>query len=379
MKKKKILLYSLILLVAIVLVVLVFNIVPSGENSNFNILRIDGISKEMMTKGISGAPYWIYTSQLSGYGYASPLFYGDLFLYIPAFLVYLGMKIQLSYVLFILMVIILSGLTMYLCTKKIFNKLTVSVVSSTVYMILVFLLIEFLSKKIFSEFSFMIFLPLVINGVYSILYKDKNKIDIIKVSLGLAGIAFSQIIIAVIITVVIVFVSLANIRRFVYIIIALIFMIGVSSYYTFPLIEQLSQSNITVKDIIPTEIKEESFIQKRGEIISSNYEKLKTSLKRNRYTLDFNFRKNKENNTYVELPLIMYKGYAAIDKNTDRQYEVVTSESGLVQVNINDIYQGDLRVFYRGTEIQNYTVVLSTISIIALFGFVFYKKEGKKC
>jgi len=371
--------YSLVLIVIIALVVLVFNILPDGVNSVFNISRIDGISKEMMTKGISGAPYWIYSSQLNGYGNASPLFYGDIFLYVPAFFVYMGMKIQLSYKIFILLVIFLSGLTMYLCVRKIFNKLIISMSSSMVYMILVFLFMEFLPKKIFSEFTFLIFVPLVFAGVISILVNEKNKSDIIKISMGLSGIAFSQIIIAIVIGVIILIVFLLNIRKRFYIIVSLIFMIGISSYYTFPLIEQISQPNITIKDIMPTEIKDESFTQKRGEVITSNNKKLKTSLNRTRYVFDFNYRKNNEFNTYVELPLIMYKGYAAIDKNTERQYAVTTSKNGLVKVNIYDVYQGDLTVFYRGTEIQNYSVILTTISLIVLLGFVFWKKEDEKC
>ena len=64
-------------------------------------VRINEILKEMLTKGISGAPYRIYTWDNAAYGSGESLFYGDLFLYIPAFLSYVYFKVSAAYKIFI--------------------------------------------------------------------------------------------------------------------------------------------------------------------------------------------------------------------------------------------------------------------------------------
>lgn len=386
MKKREILFYSFAMLVTIVLTILVFNIAPKGINADFNLTRIDGASKEMMLKGISGAPYWIYSSFFNGYGSASPLFYCDLFLYIPSFLVYLGFDILFSYKIFLTLVMVLSFICMFFSVKKTFTQKLAPIVASTLYMVIVFLVIQLITVKIYSDFTFFVFLPLVFAGIYSILIGEKNKKDIVWLAIGMSGLAFSQIMIADIVGIIIVIVFLINFKKWIkarykikYLILSLIFMFGISSYYTLPLMEQITQPNLSWKNILPSEFEGENLPLERGEVLTSNNEKLRTSLNRTRYTFDFKYRKNKEDDTYIELPLVMYKGYVAIDENTDRKYKVQVSENGLVQVNVNSVFQGDVTVFYLGTEIQNYSVFVSTISFMVLLGYVYWKKEGEKC
>ena len=59
----------------------------TGSDLRYHLTRITGIADGL--KGGSGIVS-IYPEALKGYGYASPLFYPDLFMYFPAFLVYLG-------------------------------------------------------------------------------------------------------------------------------------------------------------------------------------------------------------------------------------------------------------------------------------------------
>ena len=85
MLKRKSLIWITFLISAIIFGMLVFCVLGKGESYNFNISRINEILKEMLTKGISGAPYRIYTWDNAAYGSGKPLLYGDLFLYIPKY------------------------------------------------------------------------------------------------------------------------------------------------------------------------------------------------------------------------------------------------------------------------------------------------------
>ena len=82
------------LISAVIFGVLVFGVLGKGESYSFNVSRTNEILKEMLTKGISGAPYRIYTWDNAAYGSGKALIYGDLFLYIPAFLSYIYFKVS---------------------------------------------------------------------------------------------------------------------------------------------------------------------------------------------------------------------------------------------------------------------------------------------
>ena len=97
-KKDKIYIFiSSITLTAVVLLPLFFEGIYRGHDLQFHISRIDGIVQAIQDHQF---PIALYPYKNFGYGYASPLFYSDLFLIIPAIIYKLfkhPMHIKLTY------------------------------------------------------------------------------------------------------------------------------------------------------------------------------------------------------------------------------------------------------------------------------------------
>lgn len=371
MLKRKSLIWITFLISAIVFGMLVFCVLGKGESYNFNISRINEILKEMLTKGISGAPYRIYTWDNAAYGSGKPLLYGDLFLYIPAFLSYLYFKVSVAYKIYIFVVLFFSYIGTVILAKKISGSLIKGIISGSVYAFIAFMLILLIQGKYLGEYSFFAFIPIVLSGCHSLMYGGKKRLAVLKISLGMSGIIFSQVIIALFFTAfIILFFVIKFKHKICFILLAMIFTLGISSYYTLPLCEQNFQ-------LYPSELEAGNYGADRGEEIESNSKKIRTSFERSWTDINVKFKKNSGKHTYLEMPLIMYKGYVAIDNSTHQEYEVDKSENGLVRININNVKEGELTLFYRGTELQNYSVILSTISMIVLIVFVFRKKGGE--
>ena len=86
----------------------------------YHLTRIEGIKSGLASHQF---PVYIYPYTNNGFGYASSLFYPDIFLLIPTLLYCLGIPIIVSYKVFI---IIISFVTSYLSLhlfEHIFNKL----------------------------------------------------------------------------------------------------------------------------------------------------------------------------------------------------------------------------------------------------------------
>jgi uncharacterized membrane protein len=101
MKKK-------ILLILILVAITVFVSVPyfsdeiiEGDDTSYHINRIIAIADAIRTPNDFGL---IHSNLLNGFGYASPLFYPQLFLYIPAILVAVGVDSIVSYKIFIVLI-----------------------------------------------------------------------------------------------------------------------------------------------------------------------------------------------------------------------------------------------------------------------------------
>ena len=116
---------------------------------------------------------------------------------------------------------------------------------------------------------------------------------------------------------------------------------------------------------------DKEYIKTRGIIITTNnettheFQKTGTNMK-------ITFEQN-SNDTYMELPLIYYKGYnASINKNN---IETFKTENGLLGVKINDIKEGTISVEYIGTTLTKTTKLISLISTI-IFA-IYITKEVK--
>ena len=211
-----------------------------GHDLVFHLSRIRAI-KDNLNLGVVGG--YMYPNYLDGYGYGNPLFYPDIFLYIPAIISYLGLSILSSYKLFLVLINFLTFLTMYITIKSITGNKKSAIVSSIMYGCASYKQIDMYTRAALGETLSFIFIPLIILGIYEIIYRDKNKFYILVI--GMSGLILCHLISTYLICIVLVILCLLNIKKLIkenriwYIVISAIITILLTSYFVFPMLEQM--------------------------------------------------------------------------------------------------------------------------------------------
>lgn len=239
--------YLCILLLTFVL----FYIIPysvmtftGGSDFKFHFNRIYSIS-ENIRHGKFFFP--IYHTTLFNYGYASPLFYGDLFLYPFALLLAAGLKETTVSRLVLYAIVAASIFSSYFAGKKIFRSDRSAFLLTFLYVFSSYYSLNITYRYDLGEAFAMIFIPLVTLGFYSIVYKDKKYW--LWLPFGLAGVILSHTLTAVV-TVVFLFLAalcsfkalLEDKKKILYILVSALIFTGLSATFVFPLIEQLNSA-----------------------------------------------------------------------------------------------------------------------------------------
>lgn len=110
-----------------------------------------------------------------------------------------------------------------------------------------------------------------------------------------------------------------------------------------------------------------SLYETRGVIVESNHPSIQCDFYRDKGTLFLDISNNDYSDTYLDVPLHMYKGYTAFTES-GANYNLGKSQDGLIRVFINE-YNGKLQVEYKGTICQK---ICDWISAITIFCFMVY-------
>ncbi|MCM1371180.1 MAG: YfhO family protein [Clostridium sp.] len=248
---KKKYLIAFLILIGIISSISVF--APSIRYSHdilFHLSRIEGI-KDGLSMGVIPS---VYSNYLGGYGYANPLFYPDIFLYIPGVLRYLGLGLSFSYKTLLLLTSIFSVITMYICVKGISKNKYAAIVSSILYGFSSYRLLDMFVRAAIGETIAFVFTPLVIYGIYKIIFEDYKKFYILVI--GMSGLILSHLISTYIIAIILIILCLINIKQFIqekqrikYLIIAALCTILITGFFIFPMLEQMMSSKFAFNDI----------------------------------------------------------------------------------------------------------------------------------
>ena len=185
--------------------------IPKGDDLYFHLSRIVGIKNGLE---LGSFPVKIYPGYFHGYGYANGLFYPDLFLYIPAILVCFGMKVVTAYKILLLLCTIFAALFMYICVKGISKSRYAATISMIVYTLASYRAIDAYTRADLGETLAFVFLPLVILGMYKIIYDNYKQWYIL--SLGIAAIFLSHEISSIVVsgfTILIFLIGLFHMRK----------------------------------------------------------------------------------------------------------------------------------------------------------------------
>lgn len=212
-----------------------------GHDTHFHLSRINGIV-EGLRNGVF--PVLIYPGYFSGYGYGNGIFYPDIFLYIPAVLNVLGLSTITAYK--ILLVILTIGIlwSMYFCIKKITNSSYTATIVSVIYLMSSYRMTDMWIRAALGETITFVFFPFVILGLYELIYGNEKNWKYY--TIGLIGVVLSHIISGVFCIILTLVFALFNIKklfkekvRIKYALLAGFLAIGISAFFTFPLLEAM--------------------------------------------------------------------------------------------------------------------------------------------
>lgn len=237
--------YALLLSLFIVLVFVLpqfFMQLPRGHDIYYHMYRLDSLASELKNGNFNVR---IYSTMFDGYGYASPMFYGDWFMVPAALLICMGMPAVNAYAAFLLMCVFLTATSMYFSAKYMFGSRRAAFTASFTYVFSVYFFVDMFWRHAVGEVQSFIFLPIVMAGLYSIVIKDCKYWYLL--GLGMCGMVVSHLLTSVVTVLFLILFCLAYIPRFVrqpkkfmYIVSAAVLFFLSAASFIFPLIEQMS-------------------------------------------------------------------------------------------------------------------------------------------
>lgn len=167
-----------------------------GADSLFHWSRIAFLKNSLLQGG--GFPVRVQSTWLNDHGYAVSLFYGDLFLYIPALLQIIGFSVMTAYKMFVLLILAATALVSYFSIKKCVKDEYAALFGSMIYLLVPYHIFNVYSRGALGECLAMIFLPLVCCGMYLLYTEDVTSEEYKKykwyVIWGMSGVLQSHII-----------------------------------------------------------------------------------------------------------------------------------------------------------------------------------------
>ncbi len=222
----------------------------NGHDLEYHLLRIESLKEGILI----GRPFMkVNTLFYGGAGYASSLFYSDLFMHIPALLRVMGVSIGKSFHIYTAIIFILC----YLSTFYSVWRMTLSKFAATLAAVLLTLcpyhMDDMLVRTACGENAAFIFLPLAIYGIFNVLYEDMDRPWVF--GLGMAGLILTHPATCILMVFVCIVAFLINIKRFtaeprVFVKLCVVSVIAllVTSYQWLPMLEQFANAQFYVSN-----------------------------------------------------------------------------------------------------------------------------------
>lgn len=164
----------------------------TGHDLDFHLLRIEGLKSAIISGQVPARvqPLWYF-----GAGYATSLYYCDMPLIFPALLRIIGVPVQTAWQMFLLLVNILTCLSAYYSFHHMTRNRWASLVGTFLYTTSMYRLNNLYRRAAVGEFSAMIFLPLVLYGMWLILCADQKskKNQHLPLTIGMTGCILSHV------------------------------------------------------------------------------------------------------------------------------------------------------------------------------------------
>lgn len=223
-----------------------------GHDTLFHISRIEAVKNALMHGDLLPS---LYYGQNFGFGYATPLFYSDIFIIIPALLELIGIPLIISFKLNIFFCTFLSGCTMYYAADKIIKKRLAGTIATLLYLFCAYRITDVFVRGAMGEVMAFIFVPLVLLGIYQIVYEEKKSWPILAVGYG--GLLLSHNITFIFFCAFFAIVLLINAKKLwakkeimLTVLKAGVITVCLVAFFLFPMLEQMKTGNYVVNDFV---------------------------------------------------------------------------------------------------------------------------------
>lgn len=173
--------------------------ISEADDLIFHLNRIEAIRSSLL---VGQVPNRVSTFWNKGYGYASAVLYGEIFLYVPALLRLLGFSVQGAYKVYVILVNLGTVLIAYHSFRKVFCNERAAMVGSAAYVMAPSRLVCIYMRAAVGEYTAVMFFPLIFYGLLRIFWGNEQdpayKRSYILLALGFSGLIQSHVISCVI-------------------------------------------------------------------------------------------------------------------------------------------------------------------------------------
>ena len=212
-----------------------------GVDFEYHYTRIESMAEDLK-EGIF--PVKVHSNMARGYGYGTGFFYPNFFLYIPAIIYILGVNFLTTYKLFMIIMLIMMFVFTYISFKTILEDKVAVLIGTAIYMLSNCLTLHMNQRGAVGEFSGMVFIPLIVAGMYDYTKNDFKKPYLL--GLGFFGVINSHLITALLCTCYAVVTFLINIKstienksKFLKLVICAILVAMLTACFWMPMLEQM--------------------------------------------------------------------------------------------------------------------------------------------
>lgn len=171
-----------------------------GDDQLYHLERIEGIC-EALASGqfpVRISPYF-----LDGAGYAVSVFYGDATLYLAAFFHLMGIPLQTSFKLYIIIFNFITVFLAWFSFSRVLKSKWGTILASMTYVLALYRLSDLYIRSSVGEYTAMAFIPLVLCGFYLVFTKtEPGKAPWIMIASGMSAILVTHCLTSLMITIV---------------------------------------------------------------------------------------------------------------------------------------------------------------------------------
>ncbi len=253
--KYNLIFYIVIFLISLAIISPIIANYMLGHDSAFHISNVQAIKMAIRTNN------WFFPKILpviaNNFGYATPLFYGPLPHSITVFIseiIGLVRNISILHVMSFVhfLTLCFSGIFMFQYSRKITKNNYISLLSSVIYITFPYHLSEIFVRDAYAESITFVFIPLIFNGLYELFYNKNNKKFYLHFIIGVCGLILSHTITTLFTAIIVLIYLLINYKKtftrdiMKSLCISLMFILSITSFYLFPLLEQKLMGNYHV-------------------------------------------------------------------------------------------------------------------------------------